>query len=83
MGGAGVRHPTLPIQRIVSYFNFNFNVKVLEKKLNTWHLVFEKGFIQTTHTHTHEYLFAYNISCEYLLQRVFTIKTCEIYVHSM
>ena len=33
MSGEGVRHPIPPIQRIVPHFKFNFNIKVLEKKL--------------------------------------------------
>ena len=39
MDGKDVRHPTLPIQRIVRYFNFNSNINFLVKKFRYLGLV--------------------------------------------
>ena len=54
------------------------------KKLDTWHFVFWKSFVQTIHTHTCEYLFIYNIVCEYLFQIIiYKQGMWSLFIHSM
>ena len=54
------------------------------KKLDTWHFVFWKSFVQTIQTHTCEYLFIYNIVCEYLFQIIiYKQGMWSLFIHSM
>ena len=72
--GEGVRHPTTPIQRIVPHFYLIQTLSFGEEIRHLAFWFFEKKVLQTIQIYTCEYLFTYNISCQYLSQRTFSIK---------